>query len=562
MLVYGDRSRTRAPRAMLRELAQALSGAEATDGHERDDRLTGALIAAGELAQGLADAEFEAAGYDHRLPTQDAAMDLSVAVARQLLTGGPAARPEIEALANMPLPAAIRCKSPEGYAFYAVYPQSYFAAARSCRWDSPPLVIGLRSIGASLAAAVAAATGGRAISLRPRGDPFAREVRVSPALAAELRAHGGPFAIVDEGPGLSGSSFGAAADLLEGLGVAPRRIVFLPSHANGPGPQASVRHRLLLASAERAVRTFEDLTRDHPLPDWFADLIGPVRRVEDLCAGAWRRLRPLHAWPPVAASQERRKYRLVTDDGAYLARFAGLGDIGAGKLSRARLLAAGGFVPEPLALRRGFILERWVSGAPVDGAEARRAPLLANLARYLGFRARRLPAAPEAGATLEDLVEMTACNAGELWGEDCAAAIRERLAGLPRLARELRRVYVDGRLQPWEWLRRADGTYCKTDALDHAEAHDLVGCQDIAWDIAGAAVEFGLSPQQTQELATEVAGLAGHAVHPDAVAAFQLCYAALQAGAWSFAEAGADVCERRRIVTRRDLYAARLKPPV
>ncbi|HEX3699831.1 MAG TPA: hypothetical protein VHV27_04070 [Phenylobacterium sp.] len=561
MLVYGDRSRTCAPRAMLGELSEALSGAERTDGHERHDLLTGALIAAGELAQGLADAEFEVAGLDHRSPIQDAAMTLCVAIARQLFTGGQPVRAEIAALTDLPLPSAIRCKTPEGYAFYAVYPESCFAAARSCRWDGPPLVIGLRSIGASLAATVAAAADGRAISLRPCGHPFARELRVSAALLGELRAHPGPFAVVDEGPGLSGSSFGAAADLLESLGVAPQRIVFLPSHANALGPQASARHRVRWATAERPVRTFEDLTQDDPLAGWFGDLIGPVVAVEDLCAGAWRRLRPPQTWPPVAASQERRKYRLLTGEGAYVARFAGLGAVGAAKLARARLLAAEGFVPEPLALRRGFLLEPWLTGGPLDPAETRRPRFLANLARYLGFRARCLPAGPEAGATLEELREMTVCNVAELWGQDCAKTVRERLAGLPRLAGELRRVYVDGRLQLWEWLRRPDGTLCKTDALDHAEAHDLVGCQDIAWDIAGAAVEFGLSPQQTRDLATEVAKLSDQAVNPEAVAGFQLCYAALQAGAWSLAEAGADACEARRIAARRTLYAEQFKQP-
>jgi hypothetical protein len=559
MLAYGDRSRTGAPRAMLRELSEATSAAERSDGRERHDRLTGALIAAGELSQGLADAEFEAAGFDRRSPIQDAAMALSVAIARQLFAGGPAVQREIEALADMPLPPSIRCKTPEGYAFYAVYPESYFTAARSCCWNGPPVVIGLRSIGASLAATVAAATGGQAITLRPCGHPFARELRVSSALLGELRAHPGRFAVVDEGPGLSGSSFGAAADLLEGLGIAPHRIVFLPSHANDLGPRASARHRLRWASAERPARTFEDLAQDDPLAGWFADLIGPVLRVEDLCAGAWRRSRPPLAWPPVAVSQERRKYRLTTGDGAYVARFAGLGAVGAAKLARARLLAGEGFIPEPLALRRGFLLERWVAGRPIDAAGTRRPRFLANLARYLGFRARYLPAAPDAGATLEALREMAVCNATELWGEDCGKTIGERLAGLPRLAGRLRRVYVDARLQSWEWLQRPDRTLCKTDALDHAEAHDLVGCQDIAWDVAGAAVEFGLSPRQTRDLAMEVGNLSARAVDPEAVAGFELCYAALHAGAWSLAEASAEACERRRIATRRDLYAARLK---
>src|SRR5207244_3998976 len=123
---------------------------------------------------------------------------------------GRGALSELAALATLQLPPTIRCKTPEGYAFYAVYPQSYFAAARAYPWSSPPLVLGLRSIGTSLASAVAAATGGRALSLRPCGHPFARQIRGGEALNSLIRAHAGPFAIVDEGPGLSGSSFSAA----------------------------------------------------------------------------------------------------------------------------------------------------------------------------------------------------------------------------------------------------------------------------------------------------------------------------------------------------------------
>ena len=49
-------------------------------------------------------------------------------------------------------------------------------------------------------------------------------------------------------------------------------------------------------------------------------------------------------------------------------------------------------------------------------------------------------------------------------------------------------------MQPHEWIRTTSG-WIKTDALDHHNDHLLPGNQDIAWDIAGAAVEFGLRPE-------------------------------------------------------------------
>jgi hypothetical protein len=91
---------------------------------------------------------------------------------------------------------------------------------------------------------------------------------------------------------------------------------------------------------------------------------------------------------------------------------------------------------------------------------------------------------------------------------------------------------IDGRLHAWEWLRLPDGTFLKTDALDHAAGHDLVGCQDVAWDIAGAAVEFALPEAAIERLRAGVAAAAGREVSRPAIRAFRICYAAFQGGLW------------------------------
>src|SRR5690606_12782471 len=132
-----------------------------------------------------------------------AAMDLTLAIARRLhgCWRGDEGRPstpagELAAVRRLLTRTPIYLKTPEGYGFYAVHPHDYFAAAASYSWPSPPLAIGLRSIGTSLAAAVAAATGGTAMSVRPAGHPFSRELRLSAALTARLAAHEGPYAVV------------------------------------------------------------------------------------------------------------------------------------------------------------------------------------------------------------------------------------------------------------------------------------------------------------------------------------------------------------------------------
>jgi hypothetical protein len=527
MLVYGDRWRSAAPPALLAEITRRLAAAG-----DDADRLTAALILAGELAQGVADAEADAAGADDLTAGAEATLALAVAVAARLIAPrGPGALDLSAALARvhaLPLPARIRCRAAEGFAFYALYPEAHAAAATSVAWPGPPLVIGIRSIGTTLAAAVAAVLGCAALTVRPVGHPFRRELHLSEALSARLARHPGAFLVVDEGPGLSGSSFGAVGDALAALGVAERRIVFMPSHRNGPGPHASPAHRRRWQGARQLpAAAGTDATT---VLDWFADIAGPGARAEDLSGGGWRRDLPAALWPPAASATERLKIRITSPRGRLLARFAGLGDVGEAKLAAARRLHAAGFVPEPLALRRGFLLERWVEGAPLPRTVAP-----AVLARYLGFRARALPPDGDSGADPTELRRMAVTNAFELGGEALAERVDERLAGLEGFAPIP--VRIDGRLHPWEW-RRTARAIVKTDALDHAAAHDLVGCQDIAWDVAGAIVEFDLPDAAAEALSRAVAEAAARAILAEMVAACRLCYAAFQGGLWQMTGEG------------------------
>ena len=229
MLVYGDGSRLASTRTELDGIAAALRQVAAMPpGIERHGELVSVFIATGALAQGIADAEFAARGCDARSLAQDAAMDglvrLAEAIRRSWTTGfvtSPIPDAALKALARLPLPEHVELKRPEGYAFYALYPESYLEAASALAGVSPLRVVGIRSIGTGLAALVAAATAApRPVSVRPTGDPFRRRVNLCEDLAAELA--GDPawrVAIADEGPGLSGSSFGAVADALAERGV-------------------------------------------------------------------------------------------------------------------------------------------------------------------------------------------------------------------------------------------------------------------------------------------------------------------------------------------------------
>ena len=103
----------------------------------------------------------------------------------------------------------------EGFAYYALLPEAYETVARELARHLRGrrcLCVGVRTIGASLGAIVAATLEREGMdawftTVRPRGHPFARVVEIGPLLQAWWSTRRDElFLIVDEGPGLSGTS--------------------------------------------------------------------------------------------------------------------------------------------------------------------------------------------------------------------------------------------------------------------------------------------------------------------------------------------------------------------
>ncbi|GJD93573.1 hypothetical protein [Methylobacterium iners] len=577
MLVYGETTRTHDPHERLDGLAQTLRRAAAEPGGIlRHESLVCALIEAGELLQGIADADRAEMGRDALSPSQAAATALLMQIAHAVLDSWqrgfegdvPTMAESLSALAAMPLPSRITTKWAEGFTFYALYPESYALAAARSGLPPETQVVGIRSIGAPLGAIVAAGLGAAPpVTVRPGGHPFRREIGLDAVLSARLAgAKAAGAAIVDEGPGLSGSSFGAVADRLEGLGVPEHRIALFPSHAGSPGPQASERHRDRWGRLARHLVPFEAIVLDpeRGLTAWAEDLIGSLDGpVEEISGGGWRHRHYAGEadWPPVNAQGERRKFLLRAQGETWLARFAGLGRAGADKLDRATSLHAAGFGPPVAGYRHGFLIERWIDGAlPLDRRPADPDRLVDTLGRYLGFRARTFPSGPGRGASLADLLAMARHNTAESLGPDAARAFdRWNPEQVEALQRRSHPVAVDGRLQSWEWLVLPDGRLLKSDALDHHAGHDLVGCQDIAWDVAGACEELDLSPEARGDVQARVAREAGSPVDANLLELLTPCYLAFQLGAWTMAAGAAtDPAEAGRIDRLVRRHARRL----
>lgn len=132
---------------------------------------------------------------------------------------------------------------------------------------------------------------------------------------------------------------------------------------------------------------------------------------------------------------------------------------------------------------------------------------------------------------MRELLAMARYNTEQRLGAPVAATLQAWEPRLQALEAAIRRVHSDNRMHAHEWLLRPHGAILKSDALDHSGAHDLVGCQGIAWDIVGAAVEWRLSGDEEARLAGAVERASGEPVSAELLAFYRPCYLAFQFGA-------------------------------
>jgi hypothetical protein len=104
------------------------------------------------------------------------------------------------------------------------------------------------------------------------------------------------------------------------------------------------------------------------------------------------------------------------------------------------------------------------------------------------------------------------------------------------------------------------GALIKTDALDHHQAHDLVGCQDLAWDVAGAIVEFDLGQSEIEQFIAATQEWARRDIDDNLLEFYRAAYLAFRLGQMRLGAAMTeDPAERGRLTRRGDRYAAELQ---
>ena len=201
---------------------------------------------------------------------------------------------------NIPVPnIPVTVKLPEGFSFHAMYPEQYAVAAGQWLADHEAqrtqgaVVVGIRSIGTTLAAVVATvlrAAGWQVHSLtvRPNGHPYARQVDLGDSSFDSAM----PALVVDEGPGISGSSMAATAMALVRAGIQAQNIAFLPGHANEPGGAGSPEVQTWWRAVPRYVAGHDVLTFNGlPLQQALAaTLPEPVTQIENMSGGVWRQV--------------------------------------------------------------------------------------------------------------------------------------------------------------------------------------------------------------------------------------------------------------------------------
>jgi len=450
----------------------------------------------------------------------------------------------------------LNVKVPEGFEFYALYPEQYCAS--TVRWAAEhsfvqgrrAVVVGIRSIGTTLSAVVAAAldaNGWQAhrFTIRPGGDVFKLQALVARADRGD--AEWG--LIVDEGPGLSGSSMAAVAEALAAVGLQRDHLAFFPGHDQEPGPAATPSVRQLWASIPRVFTPvtqlqWNSLSLQDSLLAKTSEICpeGHWNVIKDLGGGLWRQFYWPDAtdWPAVNVPFERPKYRCAAEDGgpAILWKSVGLGaatdarNISAETCFQKMVAKAEqGWSPRPLGVFRGFIAMPWLDGRLLSPSDAAAPGVLEHVGRYLVQTAGPPLFSHESESGLKRLAEMLSCNTAEALDEaqaSCAARWGEfvRRRGVTS---DIEQSFGDGHLAPYEWIRGSDGRILKADCFGHEADHTLIGKQSLAWDIAGAISEWQLDDSDEVRLLLAIRN-AGIEFDPAFLFFHRLAYAAFRMG--------------------------------
>ena len=476
--IFRDGQRLVSGPAMVQDLARRIS----TCGNNGQSLLD-ALIQAGQLEAALADANSS----DARVASQ-----LTDALGAAVCSGNASSTQTAQLIAQIHPPDQISISPPEGFTYYALHPLD-FARIIARIADEPKAcaLIGIRSIGTTLSAMSAAAleSAGRPfsrITVRPTGHPYSRQTEFTSqqiAWIGEQLSIPAQFLIVDEGPGRSGSTFLSVAEALIRVGVPNARITILGSRQ--PDPES-----LCASDASARWNAFRFIPTTPSVNSRFEGFtyIG---------GGDWRSLMftNIADWPESWTQMERLKF--LSPDGKSFFKFEGMGSHGAEVRDRAFVLADAGLSAAVSDAGGGFLEYERLQGRLLQVQDVS-SSLLERMAQYCAFRQSNFPAHNSTPAQLSQMLEF---NLRQEFGEEFTVPEGAFGTSTP--------VFADGRMQPYEWVATGDGKFLKTDAISHGDDHFFPGSCDIAWDLAGCAIEWQFDLRARDYLLSQFRRLSG-----------------------------------------------------
>lgn len=456
--IFRDGRRTVSGSELLSDLRRRIASAADSS------TLLDALIEAGELEAALADAGSKSA---------EPAAQVTDSLASAVMCGDSTVIAQATLYANQIVtPDTLAVAPPEGFTYYALHP-SDFARLAATLDSSRYAVIGIRSIGATLSAVVLAALtaqGKRAcrITVRPTGHPYSRRTDFTPDQLRWISENrDAQFLIVDEGPGRSGSTFLSVAEALARAGVLRHKITMLGSR----DPDLS---SLCADNAMNRWREFRFVATTPSVNQRFGECTYAG-------GGDWRQsLIPTgEPWPASWTQMERLKF--ISPDWRTLYKFEGMGPIGAEVRDRAFRLAQAGLGPQVGDAGDGFLGYELVKGTR-PRIQNINSSVLERIADYCAFRYATFCVNPSAQEA--QLREMLEFNVAQEFGVQLTLPTESFCPKRP--------VITDGRMNPHEWIWSHSGQLVKSDGVDHGDNHFFPGPCDIAWDLAGVAVEWQL----------------------------------------------------------------------
>jgi len=535
MYVFRDGRRIVPGQRLVAELREALA---ALDRGPRlsTDQLLDALVAAGELECALTDAGSELAELAARAAAiSDAVAGMLVRTAtkypsEQGSPGAPTARGDASSredsirqwlaqLESLTPPAQLQLSVHEGFAYYALHPLKILDLLENDLLENVLLqdvlprdvlpqdvlsapggvrvaVLGIRSIGVALSAVLMAALQQRGyaaerITVRPTGHPYDRKLTLDRQQMAWVEAHhGAEFMVIDEGPGLSGSSFLAAAEGLVSAGVPRQKILLIGSR------QPDIAQLRSPNAVERWSRFRFTCMASHPYcPEGAAIAIG---------GGVWRQQLLAECSAPPACWTQLEMAKFLSADRELFYKFEGFGHFGGDIGKRASALAAAALGPAYLGNESGFGIYRVSRGRGLTASHLS-ALRIRHLAAYCAFRLRAFKADDSQPSAID---EMASWNWSLEFGEFGKFGEAGDPQGFGPVEVE-HRVFCDAHMMPHEWLELGDGRLLKLDGAAHGDDHFFPGPCDIAWDLAGAIVEWKLNGPEAEYFLEQYRRLSG-----------------------------------------------------